>query len=326
VARELIARVKYRNVRAVVPWLAAAMAGELAASAARVGVVTWAPTTPEHRRSRGFDPAELLARAVARRLHARCVRLLRRRPGPPQTGLDAAARRRGPRFTARRVAPPRVLLVDDVATTGATLAAAAAALRAAGAREIVALTAARKNRPVSSRLRATAKEKVARIARFTHDAARVEVDFSELRNPRIAASQLCEVTVHLKRHFVKAHAAAAEPEAALDLVVDKVEHQVARIKDKRVTRSHPRRRSPYNSNGNGVPAFEEGDTETEAETNARIVKTKRFTAKPMDPEEAALQMELLGHDFFLFINTETGNAAVLYRRHDGHLGLIETTG
>jgi putative sigma-54 modulation protein len=56
----------------------------------------------------------------------------------------------------------------------------------------------------------------------------------------------------------------------------------------------------------------------------RIVKTKQFDAKPMDPEEAALQMELLGHAFFLFTNTETGHAALLYRRNDGNLGLIQT--
>ena len=56
------------------------------------------------------------------------------------------------------------------------------------------------------------------------------------------------------------------------------------------------------------------------------MKTKRFTTKPMDLEEAALQMDLLGHAFFLFTNTETGHAAVLYRRRDGALGLIETTG
>ena len=54
------------------------------------------------------------------------------------------------------------------------------------------------------------------------------------------------------------------------------------------------------------------------------MKTKRFTAKPMDPGEAALQLQLLGHDFYLFTNSETGRAAVLYRRHDGDLGLIET--
>ena len=57
-----------------------------------------------------------------------------------------------------------------------------------------------------------------------------------------------------------------------------------------------------------------------------IVKTKRFDVKPMPPDEAALQMDLLGHAFFVFTNTETGHAAVLYRRHDGDLGLIETPG
>ena len=188
-----------------------------------------------------------------------------------------------------------------------------------------------KNRPVSTHLRDVSREKVARIARFTHDAGRVEVDFSEIRNPREARPQECEVTVHLKRHLVKARAAAAEPEAALDLVIDKVEHQVARIKEKRVSRSHPRRSRLNGSNG---PASEavgevldgfEPVSDNEAGGNLRIVKTKRFVSKPMPPEEAALQMDLLGHTFFLFTNTETGRAAVLYRRRDGDLGLIETS-
>ena len=86
-----------------------------------------------------------------------------------------------------------------------------------------------KNVEVSPRLRKLAREKIRKISRFTHDAGRVEVDFSELRNRRVADNQVCDVIVHLKRNFVKAHAAASEPAAALDLVVDKVEHQVARI-------------------------------------------------------------------------------------------------
>jgi putative sigma-54 modulation protein len=192
-----------------------------------------------------------------------------------------------------------------------------------------------KNRPVSSRLDAAAREKVSRIAKFTHDAGRVEVDFAEQQHRRVAESQLCEITVHLKKHFVKAHACAPEPEAALDLAVDKIGHQVARIKEKRVSRSHPRKRN--GANGNGTPtngAFADGDGDADGEledddddaSDARIVRTKRFTAKPMDPGEAALQLQLLGHDFYLFTNSETGRAAVLYRRHDGDLGLIETTG
>jgi len=147
VARELVARAKYHNMRAVVPWLAAHMVDAAAARGLVHGAVTWAPTTGARRRARGFDPAELLARAVARGLRLRCASLLTRRPGPPQTGLAAAARRRGPRFGPRRRVPEIVILVDDVATTGATLSAAAMALRDGGALRVVALVAARTPAP-----------------------------------------------------------------------------------------------------------------------------------------------------------------------------------
>lgn len=143
VAREVVARVKYRGTRAAVPWLADAMVDVLPATASGFDAVTWAPTSRERRRARGFDPAELLARAVARRLGARGVGLLDRRPGPPQTGRTGADRRHGPTHVARRAVPPVVLVIDDVATTGATLAAAARALRGGGAQHVAALTAAR---------------------------------------------------------------------------------------------------------------------------------------------------------------------------------------
>jgi predicted amidophosphoribosyltransferase len=150
VARELVARVKYRRTRATVPWLAACMARLVAAAGVHraVGLVTWPPTTTPRRRDRGFDHAELLARAVARELGLPARPTLRRRPGPPQTGRPAIARRAGPRFETRLGAlPGGVLLVDDVATTGATIAAAAAALRRAGVTSVIAVTAARTPRP-----------------------------------------------------------------------------------------------------------------------------------------------------------------------------------
>jgi predicted amidophosphoribosyltransferase len=148
VARELIARVKYRNARAAVAWLAPRMADR---ATAPVDVVTWAPTTPDRRRARGFDHAELLARAVARHCALPARALLTRDPGPPQTGAGRAARGVAPHFSARGAIGGRVLVIDDVVTTGATLTAAATALRRGGASTVGGLVAART--PASLRVR-----------------------------------------------------------------------------------------------------------------------------------------------------------------------------
>jgi predicted amidophosphoribosyltransferase len=139
--RELVARLKYRNARASVPFLARGMAAIVEEP---VDLVTWAPTTPARLRSRGFDQARLLARAVGANLAVPCRPVLRRPPGPAQTGRDAVARHAGPAFLAHRpVHGLRLLVVDDVVTTGATVAAAARALRQAGAAEVHVVAAAR---------------------------------------------------------------------------------------------------------------------------------------------------------------------------------------
>ncbi len=157
--RELVARLKYRNARSAVPFLARGMAS---VAPPGVDVVTWAPTTPARRRARGFDQAQVLARAVARRLGVPCRPMLRRAAGPAQTGRGAEARYAGPIFHARRRADGwRVLLVDDVVTTGATVAAAARALREAGAAEVHVAAAARtppSRRNVHSVLSATRRQ------------------------------------------------------------------------------------------------------------------------------------------------------------------------
>jgi predicted amidophosphoribosyltransferase len=146
-ARQLLARLKYGNARASVPWLARAM-GDLV-DPGLVDVVTWVPTTGARRRRRGYDQARLLARAVARQAGLPCRRLLRRRPGPAQTGQSREARWHRPAFDAERATATtpkaiasRVLVVDDIITTGATMAAAAAALKTAGAERVIGLAAA----------------------------------------------------------------------------------------------------------------------------------------------------------------------------------------
>ena len=161
--RELVARLKYRNARAAVPFLATAMVATVDASA--VDTVTWAPTAAARRRTRGFDQAEVLARSVARRLGLPCRALLRRRSGAgPQTGRRLAERRQGPVFDPRRAVPGRVLLVDDVVTSGATASAAARALRAGGATEVQVVVAAR------TPLRSASPRSPART--YTHGRAR----------------------------------------------------------------------------------------------------------------------------------------------------------
>jgi ComF family protein len=142
VARPLVTAVKYRNARASIDGLAPALVA-LVADVADDVIVTWAPTTPARRRERGFDQAELLARAVARRLGTQARSCLQRSAGPHQTGRSANERVLGPHFSASRPVPARVLVVDDVCTTGATLAAAAAALRSGGATEVHGLVVAR---------------------------------------------------------------------------------------------------------------------------------------------------------------------------------------
>jgi predicted amidophosphoribosyltransferase len=140
--RRLLLALKYGNARPVVRSLARAMARR--SRHERVDVVTWPPTSTARRRRRGYDQAELLARAVAWRLGVPCRRLLERVDDPrgPQTGSSRAERLEGPTFRARRRVRGTVLLVDDVVTTGATLRAGTSALMTAGARSVRCIAAA----------------------------------------------------------------------------------------------------------------------------------------------------------------------------------------
>ena len=128
----IVQALKYRDGRRLVGPLADGLTG--LTGAASPGVVTWIPTSAGRRRGRGFDQAELLARALARRLDLRCRPLLRRIPGPAQTGRTRAERATNVHFRPIGRGGPmsRLVVVDDVCTTGATIRAARMALLGAG--------------------------------------------------------------------------------------------------------------------------------------------------------------------------------------------------
>jgi putative sigma-54 modulation protein len=189
-----------------------------------------------------------------------------------------------------------------------------------------------RNVDLSESLRAAAIEKIGRLDRFLDGMERAEVHFFEERNPRIAEKVVCEVTMEGHGHHVRAKVAAADTYASVDAAVAKLEHQLHKLKTKLVARSHPRRRDPAalaNSAAGATATAGPGSTAGSGdgvveEGPYRIVRTKRFVTRPMSPDEAALQMDLLGHDFYFFANADTGQAAVVYRRRAGDVGLIDS--
>jgi putative sigma-54 modulation protein len=181
-----------------------------------------------------------------------------------------------------------------------------------------------KHTDVDASLRALTNEKLDRLSKFASDVRRVDVDYQEHPTRRSDDSHTCEILVHVNHHLVKGTAAAVDHPIALDRALDKVEHQMRRLHERRVRSRNGTRARNGARLDSGAPPLD--DAEAERDHAELIVKTKQFEVKPMATEEAALQMQLLGHDFFVFRSTENGRAAVLYRRRDGALGLIEVSG
>lgn len=164
-ARSVILGLKYRNRRQVSRHLAGLVVNRVVANGDHLefDVVTWSPTTAARRRDRGFDQGELIARHVARQLGLPCRRLLERdaRRGPAQTGRSRSERLDGPGFAARPgLAGRRVLVVDDVVTTGATLHASAAALAGAGVEKVALYAVASTPAAAGSKVKAGIKPSV----------------------------------------------------------------------------------------------------------------------------------------------------------------------
>ena len=189
-----------------------------------------------------------------------------------------------------------------------------------------------KRTEVDSALRALTVEKVQRVAKFASDVRRVDVDYEQLPTRRADDSHACEILVHVRQHLVKGTAAGAEHVIALERALDKVEEQMRRLHGRRVERrTGSRARSARDAAAAAAAATVEPAPVPPPAAVSRngseptVVKSKQFDVRPMGVAEAALQMELLGHDFYLFTLAESGRAAVVYRRRDGELGLIEAS-
>lgn len=129
--------------------------------------------------------------------------------------------------------------------------------------------------------------------------------------------QIVEATLQASRALIRAEEETDNMYASIDKVADKLERQIQKYKEKYFQKPHPgSERKGLVNEGVNVEDNELGKI-------AKIVRTKRFAIKPMSVEEAAMQMDLLGHNFFVFANDNTNKVNVLYKRKDGNFGLIE---
>lgn len=124
-----------------------------------------------------------------------------------------------------------------------------------------------------------------------------------------------EVTLKIARYLLRAQEKAPSLRAAFDKALDKIDRQLHRHKERLIDRR--RHAKPL------VAFVAEVGEQREPISDFTIVRTKKFSVKPMTIEEAAIQMDLLGHDFFVFVNADSGQVNVLYRRKAGGLGLLE---
>jgi ribosomal subunit interface protein len=182
---------------------------------------------------------------------------------------------------------------------------------------------------VSDRFRQHTQEKLARLEKYDHRLMRVEVQVSEERNPRLSAqSHRVELTVRSKGPAVRAEAAAEDKMAALDLALERLEAQLRKAADRR--RGHHGSRRPASLSDvltpepDGVPEPQTGHVaEADADqTEQLVVREKSHRAAPMSIDQALYEMELVGHDFYLFHDEKTHQPAVVYRRHGYHYGVI----
>ncbi|HEY8423588.1 MAG TPA: ribosome-associated translation inhibitor RaiA [Clostridia bacterium] len=164
-----------------------------------------------------------------------------------------------------------------------------------------------KNYPVSKRLEEIIKKKFDKLSKFFDDDTPIKINLKKEKEDHVF-----EATIFADHVFRAEVRNKEDMFANVDLAVDKIVRQITKHK----SRFDSKRIKEFIMTMNGLLPQEE-------EKPAKVVKTKKYHLKPMSVDEAKLQMELLGHDFFIFLNENDNNVNVVYRRRDGDVGIIE---
>lgn len=168
-----------------------------------------------------------------------------------------------------------------------------------------------KNIEVTEGIKDAVEEKLGKLDKYFAEETKADVTLSVNRN-----DQKVEVTIPVKGGIIRAEEVSEDMYASIDMVEETIERQLVKYKNKLVDKKKSYRDNFTND-------YIEADYEDEDEDVVKIVRTKSFGIKPMDAEEACIQMELLGHNFFVFLNAETDEVNVVYKRKGGTFGLIE---
>jgi putative sigma-54 modulation protein len=179
-----------------------------------------------------------------------------------------------------------------------------------------------KNIEITDSIREYVNQKIEKaVTHYQALTTEVDVNLSIARNPRINSKQTAEVTIYVNGSVVRAEESAESLYASIDLVADKIARNLRKYKEKRSEKNRvPFKPTEAIGDASIVPDLLQ---DREAELPAQVVRTKYFAMQPMTPQEALEQLELIDHDFYMFLNSETNEINVVYERNHGGYGVIQ---
>ncbi len=181
-----------------------------------------------------------------------------------------------------------------------------------------------KNIEITDAIRQYVNQKIERaVSHFEHITTEIDVNLSVARNPRIAASQVAEVTIYANGAVIRAEEAHEHLYASIDLVADKISRQLRKYKERNFTKKDPTDLK-HLAEELDLELLDYNLTDNRAATlPAEVVRTKYFAMSALSIEEALAQLQQIDHDFYMYRSVETGEINVIYRRDRGGFGVIQ---